>query len=81
MATLASLLLPGLIAIVLFGYLILSYRRGTGLFNVKSGARRIEAEDADVSFDAWRARTPPSPSFGPSPTSSPSRSASPSWVR
>jgi len=48
--TLASYLLPGLGLIVLFGYLILSSRRGTGLFAIRSGARRIEAEKEGVSF-------------------------------
>lgn len=49
-ASLAALLLPGLILIVLFVYLIVSYRRGTGLFGIRSGARRITAEDAHASF-------------------------------
>ncbi|MGH9283079.1 MAG: hypothetical protein ACRD0S_09080, partial [Acidimicrobiales bacterium] len=49
-AALASLLLPGLIIVVLFVYLILSYRRGSGLFGIRSGARRIEAEETKVSF-------------------------------
>ena len=49
-ATLASVLLPGLILIVLFVYLILSYRRGTGLFGVRSGARRITADVGGVTF-------------------------------
>ncbi|MGH9281733.1 MAG: AAA family ATPase, partial [Acidimicrobiales bacterium] len=49
-AALASLLLPGLIIVVLFLYLILSYRRGSGLFGIRSGARRIRAEDTKVTF-------------------------------
>ena len=49
-AALASLLLPGLIIVVLFVYLILSYRRGSGLFGIRSGARRIEAEETKVTF-------------------------------
>ena len=49
-AALASLLLPGLIIVVLFLYLVLSYRRGSGLFGIRSGARRIEAEEATVTF-------------------------------
>ncbi|MGH9153489.1 MAG: ATP-dependent zinc metalloprotease FtsH [Acidimicrobiales bacterium] len=49
-ASLASILLPGLILIVLFVYLILSYRRGTGLFGVRSGARQIAADDSGVGF-------------------------------
>jgi cell division protease FtsH len=50
MAALASVLLPGLMITVLFVYLILSYRRGTGLFNVRSGARPLGAGDAKVTF-------------------------------
>ncbi|HVE47439.1 MAG TPA: AAA family ATPase [Acidimicrobiales bacterium] len=49
-ASLASFLLPGLIMVVLFVYLILSYRRGTGLFGVRSGARRITGEEAVARF-------------------------------
>ena len=49
-AALASLLLPGLILVVLFIYLILSYRRGTGLFGIRSGARKITAEQGGVTF-------------------------------
>jgi ATP-dependent metalloprotease FtsH len=49
-AFMASLLLPGLILVLLFVYLILSYRRGTGLFGIKSGARRIRAEDGGATF-------------------------------
>ncbi|MGI8685500.1 MAG: AAA family ATPase [Acidimicrobiales bacterium] len=47
---LASMLLPALILILLFAYMIISYRRGTGLFNIRSGARRMRAEDANVTF-------------------------------
>ncbi|MGH9070469.1 MAG: AAA family ATPase, partial [Acidimicrobiales bacterium] len=48
----ASILLPALIVVVVFVYLILSYRRGTGLFGVRSGARKLAAGDAGgVSFD------------------------------
>ncbi|MEJ7764041.1 MAG: AAA family ATPase [Acidimicrobiales bacterium] len=49
-AALASFLLPGLILVVLFIYLILSHRRGTGLFGIKSGARRITPEESGVTF-------------------------------
>ncbi|MGI8727927.1 MAG: AAA family ATPase [Solirubrobacterales bacterium] len=49
-AQLGAILLPGLILVVLFVYLILSWRRGTGLFGVKSGARKITAEDSPVRF-------------------------------
>ncbi len=48
---LASFLLPGLILVLLFVYLILSYRRGTGLFSIRSGARKITAEHDHVTFD------------------------------
>lgn len=47
---LASYLLPGLILVVLFAYLIVSYRRGTGLFGIRSGARKITAEEGRVTF-------------------------------
>ncbi len=49
----ATVLLPALIVVVVFIYLILSYQRGSGLFGVKSGARRIDHQDAGsaVSFD------------------------------
>ncbi len=49
-AALASLLLPGLILVVLFVYLILSYRSGTGLFGIRSGARQIKPGEVDVGF-------------------------------
>ena len=49
-ASLASVLLPGLLLTLLFVYLILSYRRGSGLFSVRSGAVRITAEDVQLSF-------------------------------
>ena len=49
-ANLASFLLPGLIITLLFGYLVISYRRGTGLFNVRSGARRVRSEVGDATF-------------------------------
>ncbi|MEX2619664.1 MAG: AAA family ATPase, partial [Egibacteraceae bacterium] len=49
-AQLGAILLPGLILVVLLVYLILSWRRGTGLFGVKSGARKIAAEDSPVRF-------------------------------
>jgi cell division protease FtsH len=49
-ANLAGFLLPGLILIVLFVYLVLSSRRGTGLFKVRSGARKIEPEAGGVTF-------------------------------
>jgi len=46
----ATFLLPSLIIVVIFVYLLLSYREGTGLFGIRSGARRISAEEADVDF-------------------------------
>ncbi|MGH9226941.1 MAG: AAA family ATPase, partial [Acidimicrobiales bacterium] len=49
-ASLASLLIPGLILVLLFLYMILSYRRGTGLFGVRSGAQKVAREDAGVTF-------------------------------
>lgn len=49
-AALASLLLPGIIIVVLFVYLILSHRRGSGLFGVRSGARRITGERGSATF-------------------------------
>lgn len=49
-AALASVLLPGLILVLLFAYLILSYRRGTGIFSIGSGARRIETGATGVTF-------------------------------
>lgn len=48
--SLASILIPSLILILLFVYLVASYRRGTGLFNVRSGARKITREMASVTF-------------------------------
>ncbi len=50
MAQLGSLLLPGLILAVLFVYFIVSFRRGSGLFGLRSGARRIGMEETDVTF-------------------------------
>ena len=48
---LAGVLLPSMILVVLFGYLILSYRRGSGLFGLKSGARKMESgEPGNVTF-------------------------------
>ncbi|MDP9441547.1 MAG: AAA family ATPase [Actinomycetota bacterium] len=49
-ASLAGMLLPGVALIILFGYLILSSRRGTGLFKIRSGARKIEAEPGGLTF-------------------------------
>jgi ATP-dependent metalloprotease FtsH len=46
-----TILLPTLILIVLFVYFILSFRQGTGLFGVGSGARRMREDDVRVNFD------------------------------
>ena len=48
--SLASTLLPALIVAILFLYLTLSYKRGTGLFGVRSGARRHREDSVDVTF-------------------------------
>ncbi|MGH9190067.1 MAG: AAA family ATPase, partial [Acidimicrobiales bacterium] len=49
-AATASLLFPGLILVALFVYLILSYRRGTGLFGIRSGARRHAPDEGVATF-------------------------------
>jgi ATP-dependent metalloprotease FtsH len=47
-----TILLPALILVVIFIYFILSWRRGTGLFGVRSGARRMEVGSSpSVTFD------------------------------
>jgi cell division protease FtsH len=46
-----SILLPTLILIVVFVYFIYSYRRGTGLFGIRSGARKATSEHALTRFD------------------------------
>ncbi len=46
----ASFILPALIIVVVFVYFILSYRRGTGLFGVGSGARRLTGEESPITF-------------------------------
>ena len=46
-----SLLLPGLIVVIVFAYFIFSYSKGTGMFGVRSGARRLTREDEVVTFD------------------------------
>ncbi|MGH2768740.1 MAG: AAA family ATPase, partial [Actinomycetota bacterium] len=45
----ATLLLPALMVVVILVYLILSYRRGTGLFGVRSGARKA-SDQSRVTF-------------------------------
>jgi cell division protease FtsH len=47
---LASYLLPSLIIVLLFVYLITSYRRGSGLFGIRSGARKIAPVAGGVTF-------------------------------
>ena len=46
-----SILLPTLILIVVFVYFIFSYRRGTGLFVTRSGARKASRETSVTTFD------------------------------
>ncbi|MGH9152707.1 MAG: AAA family ATPase [Acidimicrobiales bacterium] len=46
----ATLLLPALIVVVIFVYMIVSYSRGSGLFAVRSGARRLDAAGATARF-------------------------------
>ena len=46
----ATMILPALIVVVVFVYLILSHHRGTGLFAVRSGARKAE-EVGRFTFD------------------------------
>ncbi len=46
----ATFLIPSLLLVVVFVYLILSYRSGTGLFGIRSGARRIEKDETAVTF-------------------------------
>ncbi|MEW6155527.1 MAG: AAA family ATPase [Actinomycetota bacterium] len=49
-AALFSFLLPTMVLAVLFLYLILSHRRGTGLFGISSGARRFAGTGEKVGF-------------------------------
>ncbi|HET7489556.1 MAG TPA: AAA family ATPase [Acidimicrobiales bacterium] len=46
----ASMILPALMIVVIFMYLMLSYVRGTGLFNVRSGARKVKAGETNATF-------------------------------
>jgi len=50
LVSLGAYILPGMALVVLFGYLIISSRRGTGLFKVRSGARKVEHRPGGVSF-------------------------------
>ncbi|HET7487134.1 MAG TPA: AAA family ATPase [Acidimicrobiales bacterium] len=45
-----GLVLPALIVVTVFVYLIVSYVRGTGLFNVRSGAQRVRRGDTTATF-------------------------------
>jgi cell division protease FtsH len=47
---LALFVLPSLLILLLFVYLIVSYRRGSGPFSIRSGARRVDAADNRVTF-------------------------------
>ncbi|MGH2898876.1 MAG: AAA family ATPase, partial [Solirubrobacteraceae bacterium] len=44
------LLIPALIIVVVFCYFIISYRAGSGLFGLGSGARRIGPEEVTIDF-------------------------------
>jgi ATP-dependent metalloprotease FtsH len=46
----ATILIPALIIVVVFVYLLLAYRRGTGLFGISSGARKLGSEEAGATF-------------------------------
>ncbi len=46
-----SLLIPALILVIVFVYFILSYRNGSGLFSVRSGARLLTKEEGGPTFD------------------------------
>jgi len=46
----ASIFIPTLIVVLVFVYFIVSYRRGTGLFEIDSGARKAMPDDTPVSF-------------------------------
>jgi ATP-dependent metalloprotease FtsH len=47
----ASIVLPALVFVVIFSYFILSWRRGTGLFGVRSGATKATREESLSTFD------------------------------
>jgi ATP-dependent metalloprotease FtsH len=46
-----TLVIPALIFIVMIFYFVMSYRRGTGLFGLRSGARRASREETRATFD------------------------------
>ena len=45
-----SILLPTLMFIVAFVYVFLSFRKGTGLFAIRSGAKQLQQEESTVTF-------------------------------
>ena len=45
-----TVLLPVLILAVVFIYVFLGYRRGTGLFAIRSGAKQLQQEETKVTF-------------------------------
>jgi len=45
-----SILIPTLILVIVFAYVILGYRSGTGVFGIRSGARKLEPQEGDASF-------------------------------
>ena len=47
----ATYLLPTLILVIVFAYFLLSWRRGSGLFGVRSGARVGAGAESSVRFD------------------------------
>jgi ATP-dependent metalloprotease FtsH len=50
-ATLLTVVIPALMAIVALLYLIFSWRRGTGLFAITGGGRRVDRDAPRVTFD------------------------------
>ncbi len=46
----ATILIPSLIIVVAFVYMILAHRGGTGLFGIKSGAKMLGSNDHPVTF-------------------------------
>jgi len=46
-----SLLIPALILVIVFVYFIFSYRKGSGIFGVRSGARQLTQEQGSITFD------------------------------
>jgi cell division protease FtsH len=48
--SLASVVVPALMLVAVFIYLLVSYNRGTGLFKVRSGARHTGADEGHATF-------------------------------